>query len=407
MSEKSKYVVGIAVHSYGHIPPAIYANHVGVFAAWAKMCSVKFLHVDGMKVAGARNSLVKKAIEEGCTHILFLDADHIVTANMLPCLLGNMEVADVVSGLVAKKDGKGEQVGFLERDDGKFLQIAFPCDGLSYNVDRCAFGCTLINLDVFKEIEEPYFKDTVRRNSEGKLEQHRSDMGFCGDVKALGKNIRIDTRVEVGHLAESKIHYPKDTQYQLATYNKATELAGLFALKINNLSCIDFGCGSGRKLVDIVEPMCHRIVGVDKESRIGTCKRRYYDSKVEWIVANLENNFKTSETFDLVICADVLEHLIHPEILVHTIVKHLKPSGRAVISTPDVDTVMEHNKQELQKQIMQHPDHKQFWNAERFITFLEANGLQVVEVKREVEITDYISMVAVCRRAGNDDGSSS
>ncbi len=401
MSAKGDYRVGVAIHSYGHINPTIYANHIGIFAAWAKTCNVKLLHVDGVKTAGARNMLVKKAIEEDCTHILFIDADHMVNVDMLPCLLGNMEKADVVSGLVVKKDGEGQQVGFLERHDGKFFQIALPSDGLSYEVCRCAFGCTLINLDVFKDIEKPYFKDLIRRDSEGKLQQHRSDMEFCKEVIKNGGKIRIDTRVKIGHLGDPKIYYPEDIQYQLHTYKIAADVAKTLALEGDSLSCVDFGCGFGRKLVDLIEPVCPKVVGLDVQMRVDSCIHRYPESQIEWKVADFNEPIKSLGTFDIAICADVLEHLREPKKLIADILKHLKPDGYVIISTPDVDTISKDV-----KNVSVNSQHQQFWNEKEFVALLKDSGLEVGAVKRVEEITNYISMVAVCRKLGNDSKSS-
>ena len=394
MNAKKDYRVGVAIHSYGPIHPLVYANHIGVFASWHKVCSIKLLHIDGVKTAGARCMLVKKAIDEDCTHILFIDADHIISDDLLPTLLSNAEAADVVSGLVVKKDGRSDQVGFLERKDGKFFQIALPCDGLSYDVGRCAFGCTLINLDVFKDMEKPYFQDTVERDSEGVLQQHRSDMVFCRAVKKQGRNIRIDTRARIGHIGVPEIHFPKDIQYQLHTYRNAVNVAKLLASEGADLSCVDYGCGLGRKLFERIEPVCPKIVGIDREGRIKTCIKRYPDSEIVWRVEDLEKPIKDLGMFGLAICADVLEHLHKPKILLATILEHLGDNGYVVISTPDYDT--------LSKDI-KNPSHNQFWNEKQFVALLEDNGLEIGVLKREEEVTGYISMIAICRRATKDD----
>lgn len=202
--------VAIAVHSYGHIDPMIYTNHISVFSEWIKSYNVVFLSLDGAKVAQARNLLVEKAIELECTHILFVDADHIIDNKMLPYLLGN-EGASVVSGLVVKTSGNHDQVGFVNTDkNGYSNQVDLPLSGYSYDVDACAFGCTLINLEVFKEIEKPYFKDKTLRGLDGNLYSRRSDMCFCDDVKKQGKRICIDTRVLIGHLGKPQVFYPSE-----------------------------------------------------------------------------------------------------------------------------------------------------------------------------------------------------
>jgi len=385
MSVEEKIKIGVAVHTYGHIAPDVYANHLGMFCRWAKRYAALFIHVDGVKTAEARNLLVERAIEEGCTHIFFLDADHLVDENILPCLLGNT-IATVVSGLIVKRDGKDSQVGFVKKSDGFYYNVALPTDGLSYAVDACAFGCTLIDLSVFKDIEKPYFKDVLYRDSEGALQQRRSDMEFCREVKALGKDIRIDTRVRVGHIGKQSVYYPKEVQYQLPVYKLAAELVK----EMDNPSVVDFGCGSGRKLVEILAPLCQVAVGIDRKDLIEGCERLYPDSNIKWGAADLEEPIETCGKFDLVICADVLEHLDNPSVLTSTILDHLTDDGYAVISTPDVDTIPEG--------VKINPAHKQFWNEKQFVAFLSNNGLKIVDVKREKEISEYISIIAICGR---------
>jgi hypothetical protein len=203
--------IAIAVHTYGPISPLVYPNHISVLSSWGKTFDIVLIHVDGMKVAEARNKLVLTALEKQCTHILFLDVDHIVDSSMLPCLLGN-EGAAAVSGLITKRNSDGEQVGFLKADDDYYHPINLPLDGGSYTVDVCAFGCTLIDLEVFKDIEQPYFKDVMCRAKDGKLYQVRSDVNFCRDLRKLNKSIIIDTRVIVGHVGKEEVFYPKDNK---------------------------------------------------------------------------------------------------------------------------------------------------------------------------------------------------
>jgi hypothetical protein len=127
---------------------------------------------------------------------------------MLPCLLGNTGAA-AVSGLITKRNSDNVQIGFIKADEDYYHPLNLKIDGSSYEVDVCAFGCTLIELSVFKYIEEPFFKDVMCRAKDGKLYQVRSDINFCRDLKALGKSIRIDTRVLVGHVGSEQVFYPK------------------------------------------------------------------------------------------------------------------------------------------------------------------------------------------------------
>jgi len=381
----SKEKVAVAVHTYGHIEPAAYANHIAVFSDWAKNYNIVFMTLDGAKVAEARNILVDKAIEMNCTHILFVDADHIIDSSMLPCLLGNTDAA-AVSGVVTKRSGDGPQVGFIKADEDYSYTVQLPLDGISYEVDSCAFGCTLIDLSVFKDIEKPYFKDTTPRNKNGKLYSRRSDMQFCRELRGLGKIIRIDTRVVVGHIGKPQIFYPKNRVFQLNTYLEAARI-----IKDNSYtSMIDLGCGFGSKLIDYIKPVCKNITAVDVNDAIDLCKTR--DKDINWVCWNLNEKYFSAAKYDLVLCADVLEHLDNLDNAMSTIKNCIKPDGVAVLSTPDVSTVA--------KDILVNSEHKNFWTEKQFKEFVKSCGFEIIKCDRYDEIINYKSIVVVCRLKG-------
>lgn len=361
--------IAIAVHTYGAISPKVYPNHISVLSSWGKSFDVTLIHVDGLKVAEARNRLVATALEKECTHIMFLDSDHIVDSSMLPCLLGNTGAA-AVSGLITKRNSDRIQIGYVKADEDYYHPIDLKIDGGSYEVDVCAFGCTLIDLSVFEDIEEPYFKDQMCRDKDGKLYQVRSDVGFCRDLKKLGKSIRIDTRVLVGHVGEEEVFYPEEKKlvFQLATYEKALEYVSSVS------SVLDLGCGDCEKLKIIIEPNCSIVTGLDKEQ------------------LDLEYLHTAIGEYNVVICADVIEHISNYENLLNTIKSSVNKYSTLIISTPNWDTVG--------KDVTVNPDHKNFWNREQFCDVLRDNGFEIIECIEVQEIINYKSIVCVCKLKG-------
>jgi 2-polyprenyl-3-methyl-5-hydroxy-6-metoxy-1,4-benzoquinol methylase len=376
--------IAIAVHTYNHIDPEVYFNHITVIASWSKNNDIVFLGVNKAKAAQARNILVQKAIDMNCTHILFLDSDHIIDSSMLPCLLGN-EGVSAVSGVVVKTSEPHEQVGFVDMDEtGLSCGVDLPLDGNSYDVDACAFGCTLIDLEVFKEIEKPWFKDICVRGEDGKLYQRRSDMVFMYDLKQLGKTIRIDTRVQVGHQGTGEIFYPRTYQsnanFQVPVY-KAAELY----LQDSDFDTVaDLGCGTGEKLALYIKPHGLKIIGFDQDAeRLQRCNSLMPQD--EWLQRDFVNEPLTDITpKTLVICADVLEHLEKPEVLLANI-----PAGtHCLFSTPDVDS--------LTAEIKVNPDHKQAWNKESFLQLLSDNQFEIIAFDTYQEAINYKGMIVIC-----------
>ena len=363
--------IAIAVHTYGAISPKVYPNHICVLSGWGKTYQIFLLHVDGLKVAEARNRLVTMALEKDCTHILFLDSDHIIDSSMLPCLLGN-EGATAVSGLITKRNSDGIQIGYIQADEDYYHPVNLKIDGSSYDVDVCAFGCTLIDLSVFKDIEQPYFKDEMCRDKAGKLYQVRSDVNFCRDLKALGKDIRIDTRVLVGHVGDEQVFYPKNEEkltreFQVATYQKAAEY-----LEKDSV-VLDLGCGTGNKLKNLILPYCGATIGLDKD-----------DLDLEKI--------HSLDKAKVVICADVIEHISNYRNLLITIRNSMDADSVCVISTPNRDTIG--------KDITVNSDHVCAWNVEEFSNLITESGFDIIEIEEFQEILNYKSIVCVCKLKG-------
>lgn len=146
-------------------------------------------------------------------------------------------------------------------------------------------------------------------------------------------------------------------------------LAELLAELTGITSIVDVGCGWGDKLAGIHTRHPHwKTLGIDYDQNIAHCKKTY--NWGEWGEVNLETEwFKAPDS--IVICSDVIEHLVDPRHLVHT----LRDCGATVIviSTPERD--------------VQHgPDHAgpspnlchvREWNVAEFGEFLTAEGLNV------------------------------
>jgi hypothetical protein len=67
-------------------------------------------------------------------------------------------------------------------------------------VNGIAMGCSLYRMDLFREIQPPWFV-TVADIVEGKgAVGFTQDLYFCQKAKMAGKRFGVDLRVRVGHL---------------------------------------------------------------------------------------------------------------------------------------------------------------------------------------------------------------
>ena len=94
---------------------------------------------------------------------------------------------------------------------------------------------------------------------------------------------------------------------------------------------LDLGCSSGL-LSERIRKLGHRVTGVDVEMFPET-----QDRVDEFAVGDLEEGIpaEVGTGFDVVIAADVLEHLRRPEQLMAEIDRVLAPGGRLVVSVPN------------------------------------------------------------------------
>ena len=132
-------------------------------------------------LVGARNACVKVALEEGVTHLLFVDSDMDIPHDAYPRL---MECdADVACGLMWTKHIPSFPTVF--RGGKPHLG-----EGIE-DVDECGMACTLIRTEFLERMKRPWF---YMDGSGGE------DHIFCRRAKEAGASIRCNYGVRTGHL---------------------------------------------------------------------------------------------------------------------------------------------------------------------------------------------------------------
>jgi SAM-dependent methyltransferase len=138
-------------------------------------------------------------------------------------------------------------------------------------------------------------------------------------------------------------------------------------------SLLDVGCGFAVKVKQLLAPHCHDIVLIDQPSLAQPLSQLLPQS--EFIPVNLERiNFDLSRKFDLIVCADVLEHLLNPDNCVAFIRRHLASNGLAVFSTPERDHLRGKSCDHSPK-----PEHVREWNGAEFAEYITSRGFEIVE----------------------------
>ena len=118
--------------------------------------------------------------------------------------------------------------------------------------------------------------------------------------------------------------------YQPDVYRRTAEIAR----KVGAHRVVDIGCGDGEKLVALYPEF--EVVGIDYGENLEQCRKQY--DVGTWLEHDIESD-DPLPVMDLeravIICADVIEHLVRPEKLLAKLRLALATCSAVVMSTPE------------------------------------------------------------------------
>lgn len=155
---------------------------------------------------------------------------------------------------------------------------------------------------------------------------------------------------------------------------------------------LEIGCGLGRG-INLLLSKCNSYTALDKnEQLIKHLQQKYPDGR---FIAHYIPPMKklTNESFDFVICFQVIEHIKNDQLLVQEIHRVLKPKGKLIISTPNIKQsltrnpwhIREYTAESLEKllaQFFQKIDKKGIFGNEKVQTYHEENRKSVAKWKK-------------------------
>jgi len=174
-----------------------------------------FLYVIGDEVGKAYTNTIQSILADPnlktWKYVMTLESDNIVPPDAHIRLLESIEEfkLDGVSGIYFTKGdvnmpmAYGDPAAYRETGvlDFKPLDVrAAITSGRVVEVNGIAMGCSLYRMDLFREIQPPWFV-TVNDIVEGKgVQGFTQDLFFAERAKRAGKRFGVDMRVRVGHL---------------------------------------------------------------------------------------------------------------------------------------------------------------------------------------------------------------
>ena len=154
--------------------------------------------IAGTLVYWARNRLAKRAIDNGFTHVLWLDSDMTFKDDVVDDLLFCGK--DMVCGaFVSRKPPYGPCVYTSIDDPGNMIKVEnFGTE--PFRVDGCGFATVLTSVELLKAVWDRF--DTCFRPTES----YGEDLAFCDRVKQLGREIWCEPTVRPGHIAHVPVY---------------------------------------------------------------------------------------------------------------------------------------------------------------------------------------------------------
>ena len=142
-------------------------------------------------------------------------------------------------------------------------------------------------------------------------------------------------RVVFGSIERAETGRTARSRFEPGGYwnNPREEVAAL--VPQNARSVLDVGCAAGEMGRLLKETGFQRVVGIERDPESAARARDVLDEVVEGDVERIELPFER-DSFDCIVFADVLEHLIEPQEVLRRFRDYLSPEGVVVASIPNV-----------------------------------------------------------------------
>lgn len=166
--------------------------------------------ISGTLVYTARDKLACHAINNGFTHVLWLDADMIFTDALLDDLMFSGK--DFVTGICHSR--RKPYVSCLFKDIVNVVRFEeYPKD--TFQIAGCGFACVLITTEILKDVQMTYGTCFLPQKTLGE------DLAFCDRARSLNYKIYAEPSVRLGHIGHVTI-YPEDHERYMQSIEGGT-----------------------------------------------------------------------------------------------------------------------------------------------------------------------------------------
>jgi hypothetical protein len=184
-----------------------YEYHFAALGLWGKLFqtgiaeSISSYHI-GRAHPTDRNVILKEAIKQGFTHVLFIDDDMTFPDDAAVKMLEHD--VDICTGVAFQRGKPHAPCMFLASPDKEFYPVPVINQGL-VEIDACGGYFLLIKLEAIKNMKEPYFKwgdtDLGYCMNDGGIGE---DIYFGAKAKMSGAKVYCDSDIDITHIGERK-----------------------------------------------------------------------------------------------------------------------------------------------------------------------------------------------------------
>jgi glycosyltransferase involved in cell wall biosynthesis len=307
-------------------------------------------HPRNLGYGGNQKAGYRRAIELGLDVIVLLHGDGQYAPELLPEMVAPLErnECDVVFGSRMMVKGAAREGGMpLYKYVGNKILTTFENAALGTHLSEFHSGYRAFSVDALKRLDFDSYTDDFAFDTEiiiglvdtGMVIQEIPIPTYYGDeicyVNGMKYARDVTKDVVRYRLHKAGLGRPQSSS-QPAEYTLKESLDSSHRVILDWMQrpparVLDLGCSSGR-LSEELRQLGHYVVGVDIVAHPGVEERTD-----EFYEANLDQGIPSELTgrFDVVLCADVLEHVRHPEALMAELAAVTSPRGRMIASIPN------------------------------------------------------------------------
>jgi 2-polyprenyl-3-methyl-5-hydroxy-6-metoxy-1,4-benzoquinol methylase len=359
-------------------------------------------HNSNLGYGGNQKAGYKAAIERGLDIIVLLHGDGQYAPEALPDIVAPLErgEADAVFGSRMMVPGSARAGGMplykyvgnkiLTAAENRLLNCSlteFHSGYRAYRVSALASLPIQFNTDEFDFDTQIIVQllDAGKRIAEVPIPTYYGDEICYVDGLKYAKDVMRDvlqyrlTKVGIG----THSWVPTDAEYDLKEGEGTSHSVIMDLLRdVPQGRVLDLGCSGGR-LAERVRRLGHHVTGVDSMEIPGV-----RDRLDEFFLGDLEQGIPTTvgNGFDVVIAADVIEHVRDPGRLLRQMLEVLSPDGEIIISTPNfghwyargraVTGTFDYDRRGILDQT-----HLRFFSRNSLRRLFKASGLDVIELE--------------------------